>query len=105
LSKILSQVIRLYGVKAVQRLNHSTDDFILVVESLINTTIVFFAIIFFAQSQDLNLMSVLAGLGIVGLAVPLPPEKPRPRSSGQFCCISTAPICPVNTSGQFQPQG
>jgi MscS family membrane protein len=94
LSKILSQVIRLYGVRAVQRLNHSTDDFILVVESLINATIVFFAIIFFAQSQNLNLISVLAGLGIVGLAVSFAARETTAQVIGSILLYLDRPYLP-----------
>ena len=94
LSRILSQVIRLYGVRAVQRLNHSADDFILVVESLINATIVFFSIIFFAQSQDLNLISVLAGLGIVGLAVSFAARETTAQVIGSILLYLDRPYRP-----------
>ena len=94
LSRILSQLIRLYGVKMVQRLNHNPDDFILVVESLINATIVFFAIIFFAQSQNLNLVSVLAGLGIVGLAVSFAAREITAQVIGSIVLYLDRPYLP-----------
>jgi MscS family membrane protein len=106
LSRTISQVIRLYGVRAVQRLNHSADDFILVVESLINTTIVFFSIIFFAQSQNLNLISVLTGLGIVGLAVSFAARETTAQVIGSILLYLDRPYLPGEyIRVNFNPKG
>lgn len=94
LSKVLSQLIRLHGVKMVKRLNHHADDFILVIENLINATIVFFAVVFFAQSQNLNLISVLAGLGIVGLAVSFAARETTAQVIGSIVLYLDRPYLP-----------
>ncbi|MBE9138498.1 mechanosensitive ion channel [Nodosilinea sp. LEGE 07088] len=94
LSRLLYQIIRLYGVKIVQRFNHDADDFILVVESLINATIIFFGMIFFAQSQNLNLISVLAGLGVVGLAVSFAARETIAQVIGSIVLYLDRPYLP-----------
>lgn len=68
-SRLVHQALRVYGAKIVQRLSHDVDDFVTVIESLANAVIVFFTVVYFAQTQNLNLISILAGLGIVGLAL------------------------------------
>lgn len=69
LSRLVRQVIRIYGIAFVQNLSREGDDIIIAGETVANVVIVFFAIIFFAQSQNLNLASVLTGVGIGGVAV------------------------------------
>lgn len=69
LSRLVRQVIRVYGVTLIQRLNKEVDDFLIVGETVANVIIGFFAAIFFANSQNLNLVSVLTGVGIGGIAV------------------------------------
>lgn len=94
LSRLLRQIIRLYGVKAVQRLNYDADDFILVVESLVNATVIFFGLIFFAQSQNLNLISVLAGLGVIGLAVSFAARETIAQVIGSIVLYLDRPYLP-----------
>lgn len=69
LSRLVRQVVRVYGVNLMQSLNRDMDDFLLMGESIANVLIGFFAVIFFAQSQSINLMSILTGVGIGGVAV------------------------------------
>ena len=69
LSRLVRQVVRLYGVKIIQNFNSNMDDFLLIGESVANLVIGFFAVIFFAQIQSINLMSLLTGVGIGGIAV------------------------------------
>jgi MscS family membrane protein len=69
LSRLMRQVIRVYGVKLIQSSNRDIDDFLLIGESVANVVIGFLAVIFFAQTQSVNLMSILTGVGIGGVAV------------------------------------
>jgi MscS family membrane protein len=69
LSRLMRQVIRVYGVKLIQTSNRDIDDFLLIGESVANVVIGFLAVIFFAQTQSVNLMSILTGVGIGGVAV------------------------------------
>ncbi|MGB3200706.1 MAG: mechanosensitive ion channel domain-containing protein [Nodosilinea sp.] len=94
LSRLVRQVIRVYGVKIFQRFSHDADDFILVVESLTNATIIFFGLIFFAQSQSLNLISVLAGLGVVGLALSFAARETIAQVIGSIVLYLDRPYLP-----------
>ncbi|QDZ41342.1 mechanosensitive ion channel family protein [Euhalothece natronophila Z-M001] len=69
LSRLVRQTVRLYGVKILQNFNRNMDDFLLIGESIANVMIGFFAVIFFAQSQNINLLSLLTGVSIGGVAV------------------------------------
>lgn len=69
LSRLVRQLLRVYGVKILQNFNRNMDDFLLIGESVANMVIGFFAVIFFAQSQSINLMSLLTGVSIGGVAV------------------------------------
>ncbi|MEL6319963.1 MAG: mechanosensitive ion channel family protein, partial [Cyanobacteria bacterium J06626_14] len=69
LSRLVRQILQVYGVTLVKRAGYDADDFVIVVGNLANAMIVFFTVVYFAQTQNLNLISVLAGLGIVGLAI------------------------------------
>ena len=69
LSRLVRQVIRIYGVNFIQNFNREMDDLLLIGESLANVVIGFFAVILFAQSQSINLISILTGVSIGGVAV------------------------------------
>jgi len=69
LSRLVRQFIQVYGVKILQNFHRNMDDFLLIGESVANMVIGFFAVIFFAQSQSINLMSLLTGVSIGGVAV------------------------------------
>ncbi|MGB5972913.1 MAG: mechanosensitive ion channel domain-containing protein, partial [Nodosilinea sp.] len=94
LSKVLRKVIRIYGVRAFQKFSRDVDDFILVAESLLNAAVIFFSIIFFAQSQDLNLISLLAGLGVVGLAVSFAARETIAQIIGSIVLYLDRPYLP-----------
>ncbi len=68
-SKLVSQSLRLYGIQLIRQLGGEVDDFVLLSEAVANAIIVFVATLAFAQSQDLNIISVLTGLGIGGVAI------------------------------------
>ncbi len=69
LSRLVRQVIRIYGVNFIQNFNREMDDLLLIGESLANVFIGFVAVILFAQSQSINLISILTGVSIGGIAV------------------------------------
>jgi len=71
LSRLVRQVVRVYGIKILQNFRRDADDFLIIGESLANFIIGFFAVIFFAQSQSINIISILTGVGIGGVAVAL----------------------------------
>lgn len=69
LSRAARQMIRIYGVELVKRISQEVNDLVLIFETAINVIIGFFAVTIFAQSKDFNLIALLTGLGIGGIAI------------------------------------
>ncbi|MGB3695258.1 MAG: mechanosensitive ion channel family protein [Spirulinaceae cyanobacterium] len=69
ISRLLKQIVRIYGINLVRKLGREVDELLLIFETLANITIGFVAAISFARSQNIDLVGLLAGLGIGGLAI------------------------------------
>jgi len=69
LSRFVQQMIRTYGITIIQKLSKEVNDFILVAETVANVLIGFLAALFFAHTQQINLVSILTSLGIGALAI------------------------------------
>ncbi len=69
LSRLVRQILRSYGILLIQQISKEANDFILVGETIANVVIGLLAALFFAQSQKINLISILTGFGIGGIAV------------------------------------
>ncbi len=74
-SRLFRQFVRFYGIDLFRRLGREVDELLLVLETLINVTIGFVAILVFAQSRDFNLIGLMASLGIGGLAIAFAAQK------------------------------
>lgn len=74
-SRLFQQFVRVYGIDLIRKLGLEIDEMLLVVETLANATIVFIAIIAFAQSQNVNLIGLVAGVGIGGIAIAFAAQK------------------------------
>lgn len=74
-SGIFRQFIRIYGIELLKKLGLEVDELLLVFETVINVIIGFIAILAFAQSQEFNLIGLLASLGIGGLAIAFAAQK------------------------------
>ncbi|MBE9102360.1 mechanosensitive ion channel family protein [Vacuolonema iberomarrocanum] len=74
-SRIFRQFMRFYGIDLLRRLNLEVDELLLVVETLVNVLIGFIAVLAFAQSQNFNLIGLMASLGIGGLAIAFAAQK------------------------------
>jgi len=74
-SRLFKQFIRVYGIDMLGKLGRDFDDLILVIEAIVNIAIGFIALVFFAQSQQFNLIGLMASLGITGLAVAFAAQK------------------------------
>ncbi|MEM8804908.1 MAG: mechanosensitive ion channel domain-containing protein [Cyanobacteria bacterium P01_G01_bin.38] len=74
-SRLSRQFIRFYGIHLLRRLGREVDELLLVLETLINVLIGFIAVLAFAQSQDFNLIGLMASLGIGGLAIAFAAQK------------------------------
>jgi len=106
LSRLVRQLTRLYGIKLIQHLNREADDFLIVGETVANITIGFFAIIFFAQTQRVNLMSLLTGLGIGGAAVAFAAQEILSQVFGTIILYLDRPYLPGEyIRANFNPRG
>jgi MscS family membrane protein len=94
LSRLVRQMIRFYGVVLIQRFNKEVDDFLIVGETVANVIIGFFAIIVFANSQNLNLVSVLTGVGIGGIAVAFAAQEVLSQIVGTIVLYLDRPYVP-----------
>lgn len=74
-SRIFRQVVRIYGIDLLRRLGREVDELLLVVETLANVAIGLIAVLAFAQSQEFNLVGLIASLGIGGIAIAFAAQK------------------------------
>ena len=74
-SRFFRQFVRVYGIDMLRKLGREVDDLLLVFETLANVLIGFISILAFAQSQQFNLVGLLASLGIGGVAISLAAQK------------------------------
>ena len=74
-SRLVRQLMRTYGIDLIQRLGLEADEMLLIVETLVNVIIGLFAVLAFAQSQNINLIGLVAGLGIGGIAIAFAAQK------------------------------
>lgn len=93
-SRLVRQVTRLYGVKLIQRLNREANDFLIVGETIANIFIGFFAVFFFANSQSINLISLLTGVGIGGGAVVFAAKEVLSQIVGSIILYLDQPYVP-----------
>lgn len=75
ISRLFKQILRVYGIDLLRRLGREVDELLLVLETIINLIIGFIAVLAFAQSQDFNLIGLMASLGIGGLAIAFAAQK------------------------------
>ncbi|MEN9225304.1 MAG: mechanosensitive ion channel [Thermostichus sp. DRC_bins_24] len=75
LSRGFREVVRLYGIDLIRKFGLEVDEFVLVIETIVNAVIIIFSIFIFAQTQQFNLVGLLTSLGIGGLAVAFAAQK------------------------------
>ncbi len=108
-SRLFRQFIRVYGIDLVGKLGREVDELLLVFETLANVTIGFIAMIAFAQSQQFNLVGLLTGFGIGGLAIAFAAQKTLEQLLGTIVLYLDRPFIPgeyirLQKSGQI-PEG
>ena len=74
-SRLFRQFFRTYGIELCKRYGWKVDEILLVLETLINILIGFIAVLAFAQSLRLNLVGLLASLGLGGIAIAFAAQK------------------------------
>ncbi len=108
-SRLFRQFIRVYGIELVRKFGREVDELLLVFETLANVIIGFIAVLAFAQSQQFNLIGLLTGLGIGGLAVAFAAQKTLEQLLGTIVLYLDRPFIPgeyirLQKSGQI-PEG
>ncbi len=93
-SRLFRQFIRVYGIELVRKLGREVDELLLVFETLANVIIGFIAVVSFAQSQQFNLIGLLTGLGIGGLAVAFAAQKTLEQLLGTIVLYLDRPFVP-----------
>ncbi len=74
-SRLFRQVILVYGINLIQKLGKEVDELLLVVETIVNVIIGFIAVLAFARRLDINLVGLLASVGLGGVAIAFAAQK------------------------------
>lgn len=104
-SAVFRQLLRVYGIDLLRKMGLEVDELLLVFETIANVAIGFIAAIAFAQSQNVNLIGLLAGLGIGGIAVAFAAQSTLEQLLGTIVLYLDRPFSPgeyirVNLSSQ-----
>lgn len=112
ISRLFRQGVRIYGIDLLRRLGREVDELLLVFETLVNVVIGFIAVLVFAQSQNFNLIGLIASLGIGGVAVGLAAQSileqllstiviylDRPFIPGEYIRLRNGQLCRVESVG------
>ncbi|MBD2744156.1 mechanosensitive ion channel domain-containing protein [Coleofasciculus sp. FACHB-1120] len=94
ISRLFRQFIRIYGIDLLGKFGRDFDELILVIETLMNVALGFIAILAFAQSQQFNLVGLVASLGIGGLAVAFAAQKTLEQLLGTIVLYLDRPFVP-----------
>jgi len=118
ISRLFRQVVRIYGIDLLRRVGKEGDEFLLVVETLANVVIGFFAAIVYANSLKVNLVGLMASLGITGLAVAFAAQKileqllstivlylDRPFIPGDYIRLPNGPMGRMGDLGRVESIG
>ncbi|MFW6358172.1 MAG: mechanosensitive ion channel family protein [Chroococcales cyanobacterium] len=93
-SRVFRQLVRLYGINLFRKLGREVDELLLIFETFANVIIGFIAAVAFAQSQEINLVGLLARLGIGGLAVAFAAQKTLEQLLGTLVLYLDRPFVP-----------
>ncbi|ERN40916.1 small-conductance mechanosensitive channel [Rubidibacter lacunae KORDI 51-2] len=93
-SRLFRQFVRFYGIELIRNLGLEIDELLLVVETIANIIIGFIAAIAFAQSQEINLVGLLASLGVGGLAIAFAAQKTLEQLLGTVVIYLDRPFAP-----------
>lgn len=104
-SRIFKQIIRYYGVNLIRKLGYAADDLLLVSETIFNVIIGFIAVLAFAKDR-FDLIGLLTGLGIGGLAIAFAAQKTLEQFLGTLVLYLDRPFIPgeyirIPASGQL----
>ncbi|MBW4650999.1 MAG: mechanosensitive ion channel family protein [Kastovskya adunca ATA6-11-RM4] len=92
-SRLFRQFVRVYGIEIVRKFGREVDELLLVFETLANVIIGFIAVLAFAQNR-FDLVGLLAGLGIGGLALAFAAQKTLEQLLGTIVLYLDRPFVP-----------
>ena len=93
-SRLFRQFVLVYGIELINKLGREVDELLLVLETIANIIIGFIAAVVFAQSQQINLVGLLASLGIGGLAIAFAAQKTLEQLIGTVVLYLDRPYLP-----------
>ena len=93
-SSLFRQIVRIYGINLIQKLGREVDELLLVVEMIVNVIIGFFAAVALAQRLQINLVGLLASVGLGGLAIAFAAQKTLEQLIGTLVLYLDRPYIP-----------
>lgn len=93
-SNLFRQAIRVYGIEFLHQLGYDLKDVTLILESFTNVLIGFVAVSIFAQTQNFNLITLMTGLGVGGVAVAFAAQEILRQLIGTLVLYLDRPIVP-----------
>jgi MscS family membrane protein len=93
-SCLFRQFVRIYGIELLRRMGREVDELLLVFETLANVIIGFIAVLVFAQTQQFNLIGLIASLGIGGIAIGLAAQRILEQLLGTVVLYLDRPFIP-----------
>ncbi|MDF5713057.1 MAG: mechanosensitive ion channel family protein [Rhizonema sp. NSF051] len=94
ISSLFKNFVRIYGIELIRKLGFEIDELLLVFETIANIVIGFIVSVAFAQSQNVNLIGLIAGLGIGGIAVAFASQKTLEQILGTVVIYLDRPYLP-----------
>ncbi|WP_315787933.1 mechanosensitive ion channel family protein [Fischerella sp. JS2] len=92
-SRLFRQFILVYGIDLLRKFGREVDELLLVFETLANVIIGFFAVLAFAKNR-FDLIGLVTGLGIAGVAVAFAAQKTLEQLLGTIVLYLDRPFVP-----------
>lgn len=93
LSRLFRQFLLVYGIDLLRKFGREVDELLLVFETLANVIIGFFAVLAFAKNR-FDLIGLVTGLGIAGVAVAFAAQKTLEQLLGTIVLYLDRPFVP-----------
>jgi len=93
-SRLFRQLVRSYGIDLIRKIGWEVDELLLVFETVANVIIGFIAFVVFAQSQNINLVTLVTSVGIGGIAIAFAAQKTLEQLLGTVVLYLDRPFIP-----------
>ncbi|MGQ4646646.1 mechanosensitive ion channel domain-containing protein [Lyngbya aestuarii] len=93
-SRLFRQLVRSYGIDLIRKIGWEVDELLLVFETVANIVIGFIAFVVFAQSQNINLVTLVTSVGIGGIAIAFAAQKTLEQLLGTVVLYLDRPFIP-----------